>query len=48
MQDLFTKGINEIDEKDCEKVVHEINEVKMIMPLKVGDFTDFSSSKNHA
>jgi len=29
-------------------VVHDIEDVTMVMPLKVGDFTDFSSSKNHA
>lgn len=28
--------------------MHEEKNVKMAMPIKIGDYTDFYSSKNHA
>ena len=48
MQGLFSKGVYQISDWAFKEVVHDIYEVKMVMPLKVGDFTDFSSSINHA
>ena len=31
-----------------EKVLHDINKVEMLMPVRVGDYTDFYSSIDHA
>lgn len=31
-----------------KEALYSIDSIEMVMPLKVGDFTDFSSSKNHA
>ena len=30
------------------KAVHPVDKVKLTMPIKIGDYTDFYSSKNHA
>lgn len=32
----------------CEAVIFDIEEVEMLMPVQVGDYTDFYSSKDHA
>lgn len=32
----------------CEAVIFDIDDVEMIMPVQVGDYTDFYSSKDHA
>eukprot|EP00486_Rosalina_sp_Unknown_P001938 CAMPEP_0201575730 /NCGR_PEP_ID=MMETSP0190_2-20130828/21103_1 /ASSEMBLY_ACC=CAM_ASM_000263 /TAXON_ID=37353 /ORGANISM="Rosalina sp." /LENGTH=437 /DNA_ID=CAMNT_0048005709 /DNA_START=118 /DNA_END=1431 /DNA_ORIENTATION=+ len=31
-----------------EKYLYDINKVEMVLPCKIGDYTDFYSSKNHA
>jgi len=39
---------NPIDETHKELVISKIEEVEMLMPVKVGDYTDFYSSRQHA
>lgn len=34
--------------KDCERVLFGLDEIEMQMPVQVGDYTDFYSSKEHA
>lgn len=34
--------------KQSEGIIYDIKEVSMLMPVKVGDYTDFYSSKEHA
>jgi fumarylacetoacetase len=46
IQNLFAEGSAKINlESDA---LFKANEVKMTMPVHVGDYTDFYSSKNHA
>ena len=39
---------NAMDESHKKVVLSKINEVEMLMPVKVGDYTDFYSSRQHA
>ena len=39
---------NAMDESHKTVVLSKINEVEMLMPVKVGDYTDFYSSRQHA
>jgi len=39
---------NRMDSLYQEQVLHPINEIEMMMPVKVGDYTDFYSSRQHA
>lgn len=34
--------------KHCKAVIFDIDDVEMLMPVEVGDYTDFYSSKDHA
>jgi len=36
------------NEKHKEVIIFDVNEVEMLMPIDVGDYTDFYSSKEHA
>lgn len=36
------------DEKTKAKVLHKMKDVQMLMPVKIGDYTDFYSSMEHA
>ncbi len=36
------------DEKTKKKVLHKMNEVEMLLPVEIGDYTDFYSSEQHA
>lgn len=36
------------DEKAKAKVLHKMNEVEMLLPVEIGDYTDFYSSEQHA
>src|ERR1035437_6573791 len=36
------------DEKTRAKVLHKISEVQMLLPVEIGDYTDFYSSMEHA
>lgn len=48
--DIFDETNNELkdNKKDNDAVVFEINEVEMLLPVNIGDYTDFYSSKEHA
>lgn len=50
ISDLFEESNAEIRDNSSEKskILHHIVEVKMYMPVKVGDYTDFYSSIEHA
>ena len=39
---------NTMDESHKTVILSKINEVEMLMPVKVGDYTDFYSSRQHA
>ena len=39
---------NAMDESHKTVVLSKINEVEMLMPVKIGDYTDFYSSRQHA
>ena len=45
ISEIFT---NEMDDHLKSKCLLNINDVQMCMPVKVGDYTDFYSSKQHA
>jgi hypothetical protein len=46
---MFMKGSGmTLTEEVLAIVLFKPEEVEMLMPLNVRDFTDFSSSKNHA
>lgn len=36
------------DEKTKAKVLHKMKDVQMLLPVEIGDYTDFFSSKEHA
>ena len=36
------------DEKTKKKVLHKIKDVQMLLPVEIGDYTDFYSSEQHA
>jgi len=36
------------NEAHCKVVIFDINEVEMLLPVQIGDYTDFYSSKDHA
>ena len=36
------------DEKTKAKVLHKMSEVEMLLPVEIGDYTDFYSSEQHA
>jgi len=48
--DIFDDKNNKLKEnkKHREKVIFYIDEIEMLLPVDIGDFTDFYSSKNHA
>ncbi len=50
LSDLFNKENETLRKNDDEhdKVLYYISDVEMQMPVKVGDYTDFYSSKEHA
>lgn len=47
---LFTEGNDVLknNEKLLSEALHDASEVEMLMPVKVGDYTDFYSSIDHA
>lgn len=50
IQKLFSEG-NKTIQDDAELMkhaIHKVNEVQLVLPVKIGDYTDFYSSKNHA
>lgn len=46
LQDFFSNKNNKTTK--TQKFIHKLEEVKMCMPIKVGDYTDFYSSEYHA
>ncbi len=50
IQECFTKGI--VSDSDMSLIrqiaLHKASEIQMLMPLQVGDYTDFYSSMEHA
>ena len=48
--ELFKKESTQIrgDAEEKSKILHHVLDVEMKMPVKVGDYTDFYSSKEHA
>ncbi|NOU48504.1 MAG: fumarylacetoacetase [Bacteroidales bacterium] len=47
---LFTESSDELKQntEDCSTALVNINEVEMLLPVKIGDYTDFYSSIEHA
>ncbi len=50
LSDLFDLNSNELQQNDAHvhEVLFDISEVEMCMPIQIGDYTDFYSSKEHA
>lgn len=50
IQELFTGGNSEVRDNDQLRVdaIRNVSDVQMHMPVHVGDYTDFYSSKEHA
>jgi len=47
---LFTNGNLELKahDEDCMEVLYSADRVQMLLPVRIGDYTDFYSSKEHA
>ena len=49
ISDLFNKRIKKWNSREmAEHLIYPIEEVKMLLPVKAGDYTDFYSSMEHA
>jgi fumarylacetoacetase len=49
IQQLFSKGSPlESDKEKVDQLLHKIDAVEMHLPAKIGDYTDFYASRNHA
>lgn len=50
LSELFDSNCSELKQNDVHvhEVLFDINEVEMCMPVQIGDYTDFYSSKEHA
>jgi fumarylacetoacetase len=50
LSELFDVNYLELQQNDAHvhEVLFEINDVEMCMPIQIGDYTDFYSSKEHA
>jgi len=50
LSELFDLNNNELQQNDVHvhEVLFDISEVEMCMPIQIGDYTDFYSSKEHA
>ena len=50
LSELFDANCNELKQNDVhvQEVLFDINQVEMCMPIQIGDYTDFYSSKEHA
>jgi fumarylacetoacetase len=50
LSELFDVNNHELQQNDAHvhEVLFEINEVEMCMPIQIGDYTDFYSSREHA
>ena len=50
ISDMFNSEIDELskNQEHVEEILFDIDEVEMYMPIEIGDYTDFYSSKEHA
>ena len=50
ISDIFLKGNHELQNNSahCEKILFDLDEIEMQLPVDVGDYTDFYASKEHA
>ncbi len=48
LSDLFREDTSYDVRENASNYTHNIEEVKLLMPVKVGDYTDFYSSREHA
>ncbi len=49
IQGLFANGSKLADNQELrKKAVHSISDVTLHLPVKIGDYTDFYSSRSHA
>ncbi|MDT0554564.1 fumarylacetoacetase [Patiriisocius hiemis] len=50
ISDLFLKDNDELrkNKEHCLKVLFRLDEIEMLLPVDVGDYTDFYASKEHA
>ncbi|MFM7682514.1 MAG: fumarylacetoacetase, partial [Bacteroidota bacterium] len=50
LSELFDLNCNELQQNDVHvrEILFDISEVEMCMPIQIGDYTDFYSSKEHA
>ncbi len=50
LSDIFEKNNSELagNTEALAKVLHHVSEVELLLPVKVGDYTDFYSSREHA
>ncbi|MFY7669061.1 MAG: fumarylacetoacetase, partial [Crocinitomicaceae bacterium] len=50
ISDMFNSEIDELskNQEHVEEILFDIDEVEMCMPIQIGDYTDFYSSKEHA
>ena len=48
ISDLFKKGNTEITEEHKKAIILNINDLEMLLPVQIGDYTDFYSSEQHA
>ena len=48
--DVFDKENPKLrdNKSHCENVIYDIDNVEMLLPVQIGDYTDFYSSKDHA
>ena len=48
--DVFDKENSKLrdNKSHCENVIYDIENVEMLLPVQIGDYTDFYSSKDHA
>lgn len=49
IQVLFANGSKLADNNELiKKAIHKVSDVQMHLPVKIGDYTDFYSSRSHA
>jgi len=50
LSELFDLSCNELQQNDVHvrEILFDISEIEMCMPIQIGDYTDFYSSKEHA
>ena len=46
--ELFSISNIELQSRDTSKFLYAVNQVQLLLPVEIGDYTDFYSSKEHA